>query len=622
MAMLPVRPAEARSELRFLACGSVDDGKSTLIGRLINDSVGLLDDQIAALKADSRRFGTVEDGEALDYALLLDGLEAEREQGITIDVAYRFFATSRRAFIVADTPGHVQFTRNMATGASNAELAVLLVDSRKGLVEQTRRHAVIVALLGIRHVVVAVNKVDLVGFSEPRFREIEAAFLAFARPLGFRSIQVIPVSALKGDNVTAPSGGMAWYSGPTLLEHLETVDAVGEPAGAPLRIPVQWINRPNDGFRGIAGTVASGCVHVGGRIVVAGSGQTSTVSRIVTFDGDIERATTGRAVTLTLADELDIVRGDMLAEPQSRPVVTRRLAADLIWMADTPGQAGRSYLLKAGTATVPATLTRMVDVLDVDSLERREQGSLELNAVGRVWIETAHPIAFDAYEENRQTGSLVLIDRATLSTVAAGMIVGSLDQATNVHHQPVDISPTLRAAMKGQQPLVLWLTGLPGAGKSTIANLVERRLVAAGRHTMLLDGDNLRQGLNADLGFDPPARLENVRRVGEVAKILTEAGLIVIVALVSPFRADRARAAALFPEGRFLEIFVDTPPEVCRSRDVKGLYRKAQAGQITNLTGLGQAYEPPEQPALVLRTTGLDADAAAALVFDLVMARN
>lgn len=622
MQALAAQPAIARSELRFLACGSVDDGKSTLIGRLIGDSIGLLEDQMAALKVDSRRFGTVEGEDAVDYALLLDGLEAEREQGITIDVAYRFFATPRRSFIVADTPGHVQFTRNMATGASNAELAVLLVDARKGLLEQTRRHAIIVSLLGIRHVVVAVNKIDLVGFSEARFREIEAEFLAFARPLGFCSVKLIPVSALRGHNVVVRSHELKWHSGPTLLEYLETIETGGETREAPLRFPVQWINRPNGEFRGITGTIASGVLNVGDPVVVASSGQASTVSRIVTFDGDIERAGAGRAVTLVLADDLDIVRGDMLAEPQSRPVVTRRLSADLIWMSEAPARAGRSYLLKAGTTTVPATVAKVVDALDVDSLARSSQDDLGLNAIGRVWIETAHPIAFDPYSENRQTGSFILIDRATQSTVAAGMIVGSLDQATNVHHQPVDISPSMRAAMKGQQPLVVWLTGLPGAGKSTIANNLERRLVAAGRHTMLLDGDNLRQGLNADLGFDPPARLENVRRVGEVARILADAGLIVIVALVSPFRADRARAAALFDEGRFVEVFVDTPPEVCRARDVKGLYRKAQAGQITNFTGLGQAYEPPEQPALVVKAADMDADQAASIVFDLVMARS
>jgi bifunctional enzyme CysN/CysC len=610
-------PLSSRSELRFLACGSVDDGKSTLIGRLINDATGLPEDEVASLRDDSRRFGTTDD--ELDFALLLDGLEAEREQGITIDVAYRFFTTPRRAFVVADTPGHQQYTRNMATGASNAELAVLLVDARKGLTEQTRRHAAIVSLLGIRHVVLAVNKIDLVEFSEARFREIEAAFTAFATPLAFHSVVPIPVSARLGDNVAIRGKRTPWYAGPTLLGHLETVETDLETVGAPLRFPVQWVNRPDGEFRGFTGTVASGRVAVGDKLVVAGSGRASAVARIVSFDGDLPSAAAGRSVTLTLADEVDVIRGDLLADPRRRPVVTRRLAADLVWMDETPATPGKRFLLKIGTATVPATLSRISDTLDVESLRRAPAGDLALNAIGRVEIEANQPVAFDPYAENRQTGAFILIDRSTLRTAAAGMVVESLDVAPDVHRHAETVTPALRAEIKAQHPLVVWLTGLPGSGKSTIANIVERKLVALGRQTMLLDGDNLRQGLNADLGFDPAGRSENVRRVGEVAKLMADAGLIVIVALVSPFQADRTRAAALLPEGRFLEIFVDAPIEVCRQRDPKGLYEKADRGKVVNLTGRDQPYEVPEDPALVLRTAELTAEDAADRVLELVL---
>ena len=610
-------PLSSRSELRFLACGSVDDGKSTLIGRLINDATGLPEDEVASLRDDSRRFGTTDD--ELDFALLLDGLEAEREQGITIDVAYRFFTTPRRAFVVADTPGHQQYTRNMATGASNAELAVLLVDARKGLTEQTRRHAAIVSLLGIRHVVLAVNKIDLVEFSEARFREIEAAFTAFATPLAFHSVVPIPVSARLGDNVAIRGKRTPWYAGPTLLGHLETVETDLEAVGAPLRFPVQWVNRPDGEFRGFTGTVASGRVAVGDKLVVAGSGRASAVARIVSFDGDLPSAAAGRSVTLTLADEVDVIRGDLLADPRRRPVVTRRLAADLVWMDETPATPGKRFLLKIGTATVPATLSRISDTLDVESLRRAPAGDLALNAIGRVEIEANQPVAFDPYAENRQTGAFILIDRSTLRTAAAGMVVESLDVAPDVHRHAETVTPALRAEIKAQHQLVVWLTGLPGSGKSTIANVVERKLVALGRQTMLLDGDNLRQGLNADLGFDPAGRSENVRRVGEVAKLMADAGLIVIVALVSPFQADRTRAAALLPEGRFLEIFVDAPIEVCRQRDPKGLYEKADRGKVVNLTGRDQPYEVPEDPALVLRTAELTAEDAADRVLELVL---
>ncbi len=612
-------PLGSRSELRFLACGSVDDGKSTLIGRLINDATGLFEDQIKALQDDSRRFGTTDDG--IDFALLMDGLEAEREQGITIDVAYRFFSTARRAFVVADTPGHRQYTRNMATGASNAELAVLLVDARKGLLEQTRRHATIASLLGIRHVVLAVNKIDLVDFSETPFREIEAAFSAFAAPLAFHSVVSIPLSASLGDNVAARSERTPWYGGPALLGHLETVETDAEATEEPLRFPVQWVNRRDGDFRGFAGTVASGRVTVGDRVVVASSGRTTEVARIVSFDGDLPAAPAGRSVTLTLKDEIDVIRGDVLTDPQHRPAVTRRFAADLVWMDEAPARSGGRFLLKIGSATVPATLTRIADALDIDSLQRVPTQQLGLNAIGRVELETTTPVAFDPYAANRGTGAFILIDRSSLRTAAAGMVVESLAAARDVHRHAETVTPALRAEIKTQAPLVVWLTGLPGSGKSTIANIVERKLVALGRQTMLLDGDNLRHGLNADLGFDAASRSENVRRVGEVAKLMADAGLIAIVALVSPFRADRSRAAALLPEDRFLEIFVDTPLEICRQRDPKGLYAKSDRGKVVNLTGRDQAYEAPQQPHLVVPTAELNPEEAADRVVELVLER-
>jgi bifunctional enzyme CysN/CysC len=557
----------------------------------------------------------------MDFALLLDGLEAEREQGITIDVAHRFFSTPRRAFVVADTPGHQQFTRNMATGASTSELAVLLVDIRNGLTEQTRRHAAIVHLLGIRHVVVAVNKIDLVDFSEQRFREVERAVKAFAKPMAFTSMTVIPVSARHGDNIVRRSQRTPWYDGPSLLTCLETIDVRADSAGAPLRFPVQWVNRPDASFRGFAGTVLSGQVSVGAPVAVAGSGRITRIERIVSFDGDLPDAATGRAVTLTLADEIDIARGDLLVDPRHRPTVTRQFSADLVWLSDTPAQSRQSFLLKIGTTTVPATLTRIVDRLDLETLGRSAGDALALNAIGRVWIETAVPVAFDPYADNRSTGGFILIDRATSRTAAAGLTVENLAAATNVHPQIGQVTPARRAAMKGQRPLVLWLTGLPGAGKSTIADLIERKLVEHGRQTMLLDGDNLRQGINSDLGFDSASRAENVRRVGEIARLMADAGLIVIVALVSPFRADRLRAASLLPAGTFVEIFVDTPAEVCRQRDTKGLHALADKGRLANLTGRDQPYEPPEQPTLVLRTTELSAQEAADRVVALVLDR-
>lgn len=607
------------SELRFLTCGSVDDGKSTLIGRLLADSVGLLKDQEAAVREESKRFGTIE-GE-IDYALLLDGLEAEREQGITIDVAYRFFSTNRRAFVVADTPGHQQYTRNMATGASNAELAVLLVDARKGVLEQTRRHAAIVDLMGIRHVVLAVNKMDLVGFSQARFAKIEAAFAAFARPLAFGSVLAVPLSARHGDNVASRSHRMPWYEGPALLAHLETVDVSEERDALPMRFPVQWINRLRDGKRGLAGTVASGRVAVGDSVVVAGTGRLSTVAHILSFDGELEQATAGRSITLQLADEVDVARGDVLAPPRTRPIVGRHLSADVVWLDDQEAKPAGRFLVRLGTALRPATLLRVENRLDLASLERQDAEGLSLNGIGRVEIELAQGAAFDPFIANRHTGAFILIDRLTLRTAAVGMIRESASRSTNVYPQAEDVTPEVRAAQKGQQPLVVWLTGLPGSGKSTIANLAERRLVALGRQTMLLDGDNLRQNLNADLGFDANARSENVRRVAEVAKLMTDAGLVVLVALVSPFRADRLRAASLVPAGRFLEVFVDAPPSVCRARDTKGIYARAERGEVPNFTGRDQAYEPPEEPALALRTAEMTAEEAANRLVEAVLNR-
>lgn len=607
----------ARSQMRFITCGSVDDGKSTLIGRLLNDASALLDDQVVSLKRDSRRFGTA--GDAPDYALLLDGLEAEREQGITIDVAYRFFSTAKRAFVVADTPGHAQYTRNMATGASNADLAVLLIDARRGVAEQTRRHAAIVSLLGVRHVVLAVNKMDLVDFAEDRFDALVADFTRFARRLSFATITAVPLSARHGDNVAEPSANMPWHSGPTLLSLLETIEIAESEAAQPFRMTVQWINRPNQEFRGVSGRIASGELRVGQELVVAGSGRSARVARIVTFDGDLAGARAGRSVTLVLDADIDVARGDLLTTPKQRAIVTRRFSAEVVWLDDAPAQPGGSYLLKTGAATTPVTLSKIQDVLSIETLERAPPQVFALNAVGRLDFETADPVAIDAYAENRRTGAFILIDRATHRTAAAGMVVEDLSVGGDVHAHGATVSPAARAATAAQTPCVVWLTGLSGSGKSTIANLVERRLVDLGRHTMLLDGDNLRQGLNADLGFDETSRTENVRRVGEVAKLLHDAGLIVIAALVSPFRADRARVASLLPPGRFFEVFVDAPIEICRERDPKGLYAKAEAGKIVNFTGRDQAYETPLAPALWLKTDQLSADEAADQILQYVI---
>jgi bifunctional enzyme CysN/CysC len=601
---------EHKSLLRFITCGSVDDGKSTLIGRLLYSSQLLFEDQLAALEVDSKRVGT--QGDELDFALLLDGLAAEREQGITIDVAYRFFSTDTRKYIVADTPGHEQYTRNMVTGASTADCAVILVDARKGVLTQTRRHSYLVSLLGIRHVAVAVNKMDLVDHSEERFVEIEREYRAFSARLGFDEITVIPMSALRGDNVVDGSEHMPWYGGPTLMRYLETVEVDQERMqDAPFRLPVQWVNRPTSDFRGFAGTIAGGSVSPGDRVVVQPRGQESTVARVVAFDGDLDRAVAGQAVTLTLADEIDVSRGDVISLADAPAQAGDQFEATVVWMADEPLLRGRTYLMRVGTKTVAATVAPIKYKLDVDTFEHIAANQLELNAIGVVNLELGEPIAFDAYADNRDTGGFILIDRITNHTVGAGLLHFALRRSHNVPHQALEVDRAARAAAKGQQPFVVWLTGLPGAGKSSIANAVERRLHALGRHAFMLDGDNLRHGLSKDLGFSDADRAENNRRAGEVAKILTDAGLVVVAAFVSPFRADRETARALFGAGEFVEVFVDLPADVAEARDAKGLYAKAREGGLENLTGLGSTYEAPESPDLRLDMTELDVEAAA-----------
>ncbi|HEX3663868.1 MAG TPA: sulfate adenylyltransferase subunit CysN [Rhizomicrobium sp.] len=595
---------ERKSLLRFLTCGSVDDGKSTLIGRLLYDSKLLFEDHLAALQKDSKKHGTT--GGDIDFALLVDGLEAEREQGITIDVAYRFFSTDRRKFIVADTPGHEQYTRNMATGASNSELAVILVDARKGILTQTRRHSYIASLLGIRHVVLAVNKIDLVGFSQAAFEGIVAEFCDFAQKLNFTSLVPIPISARFGDNVIVKSANTGWYKGPSLLEHLETVDVETELAKRPFRMCVQWVNRPNLDFRGFSGTVASGSVQKGDRIVVAQSGRLACVSRIVTMDGDLPEAQAGEAVTLTLDREIDISRGDLLCDASNRPEVSDQFAAHILWMAEDELLPGRQYLVKVGTRTIPASVTELKHKVDVNTLEHMAGKTLALNEVGYCNFSAAHSFAFDPYMENRDTGGFILIDRFTNATVAAGMIDFGLRRATNVHWQALDVNKVSRAESKNQKPAVLWFTGLSGSGKSTIANIVERTLFAEGRHTYLLDGDNVRHGLNRDLGFTDADRVENIRRVAEAAKLFVDAGLIVMVSFISPFRSERRMARDMLNAGEFIEIFVDTPIEVCMDRDPKGLYQKAKQGEIKHFTGIDSPYEEPDTAEITVTTVNAE----------------
>jgi bifunctional enzyme CysN/CysC len=598
---MTAKPEEAvLPTLRLLTCGSVDDGKSTLIGRLLYERKLIFDDQLAALKRDSKKFGTVEND--IDFALLVDGLEAEREQGITIDVAYRYFATEKRSFIVADAPGHEQYTRNMATGASNADLAIVLVDARKGLMTQTHRHSIIVSLLAVRHVVLAVNKMDLVGFTETVFRQIEANYRTFVEKLGFRSLIALPISARSGDNISSLSKRMTWYTGPHLLDHLESVEVEEDRRSAPLRLPVQWVNRPHFDFRGFAGTIAGGSVARGDRVAVASSGRQGTVASIFVGDRQVEAAEAGDSVTLTLSEEIDIARGDVLSRPDSRPEVADQFTAHILWMSADPMLPGRSYLLKIGGRTTPASVTELKHRLDVDNFDKLAAKKLELNELGLCNIATTMPVAYDPYALNRETGAFILIDRSTNETAAAGMIAHGLRRATNVHRHGAMVGREAHAALKHQKPAILWFTGLSGAGKSTIANLVEAKLHARGVHTTLLDGDNVRHGLNKDLGFTAADRVENIRRIGEVARLMTDAGLIVLCSFISPFRAERRLVRDTAVEGEFLEIYVEAPLEIVIARDPKGLYKRALAGEIKNFTGVDQPYETPEAPELTLRS--------------------
>jgi bifunctional enzyme CysN/CysC len=601
--------AEAHGLLRFLTCGSVDDGKSTLIGRLLYDSQLIMEDTLNSLEKDSRKHGTT--GEEIDLALLVDGLEAERQQGITIDVAYRFFNTPRRSFIVADTPGHEQYTRNMATGASNSELAVILIDARKGVLTQTRRHSYICSLLGIRHLVVAVNKIDLVGFSQDVFDRIVGDYLTFASALGFRSIVPVPISARYGDNVTQRSGNMPWYRGTTLVNHLETVDVESDAAERPFRFSVQWVNRPNLDFRGFSGTVGSGRIAKGDPVVVAASGKTSTVARIVTADGDLEAAQAGDAVTLTLADEIDVARGDLLCPPAHRPAVADQFAAHVLWMDEEALLPGRQYLMRIGNLWTPASVTSIRHGVNVNTLEHEAARQVELNGIAFCNIGAAKPVAFDPYEENRSTGAFILVDRFTNQTAGAGMVAFPLRRASNIHQEGMLVDKAARARVAGQRPAVLWFTGLSGSGKSTVAKLVEQELHRAGRLTTILDGDNVRHGLNKDLGFTDADRVENIRRIGEVAKLFVESGMIVLCSFISPFRAERQMVRELLEQGEFIEVFVDTPIEECMKRDPKGLYAKAKAGAIPNFTGIDSPYEAPEAAEITLRTVGTTPEALA-----------
>lgn len=590
-----------KSLLRFITCGSVDDGKSTLIGRLLYDSKMIFEDQLAALESDSKRMGT--QGQDIDFALLVDGLAAEREQGITIDVAYRFFATEKRKFIVADCPGHEQYTRNMVTGASTADLAVILVDARKGVLVQTRRHSYLVHLLGIRNIVLAVNKMDLIDYDQATYDAIVAEYAAFARSIGINDFTAMPISGFKGDNITARSVHMPYYTGQPLIAHLETVALDNDADQAkPLRMPVQWVNRPNLDFRGFSGQIATGILRPGDSIRVLPSGKTSTISKIVTLDGELNEAVAGQSVTLCLTDEIDCSRGDVIAAADNPPEVSDQFESTIVWMADEALVPGRAYYLKLGTQTVSATVQSPKFTINVNNMEHMAAKTLELNAIGVAEILTDKPIVFEPYANNHVLGGYILIDKITNATVAAGMLHFSLRRAQNVHWQATDIGREAHAALKNQKPKILWFTGLSGSGKSTIANEVEKTLNLLNRHTFLLDGDNIRHGLNKDLGFTETDRIENIRRVGEVAKLMADAGLIVLTAFISPFRAERDMVRAMMPEGEFVEIFVDTPLEVAEARDVKGLYKKARAGQLKNFTGIDSPYEPPENPDICVNT--------------------
>ena len=596
-----------RPTLRFVTCGSVDDGKSTLVGRLLYDSKTLLDDQLAALASESKVAGTT--GGELDFALLVDGLQAEREQGITIDVAYRFFATQRRRFVVADTPGHAQYTRNMATGASAADLAVVLIDARKGVITQTRRHSHILALLGVRHVVLAVNKMDLVGFDADRFAAIVAEYRAMADSLGIAEVECIPVVSRDGDNIFTASTRMPWYVGPTLMAHLETVDVTGDITHRPFRFPVQWVNRPNAEFRGFSGRIASGTVCRGDAVSVQPSGQLSHVAGIVTSHGEQDHAVAGQSVTLVLADEIDVSRGDVLTVGAA-PLVSDQLAAHLVWFDDDAMLPGRRYVLKCGTASTGAVVSTLKHRVAIDTMEHQAATTLGTNDIGYVNLSLDRPLVCEAYREDRELGSFILIDPISHHTVAAGMIDFSLRRATNIRRQALDVDKSVRARLKQQRPCVLWFTGLSGAGKSTIANLVDRRLAELGRHATLLDGDNLRHGINRDLGFTSEARVENIRRVAEIAALFVDAGMIALVSLISPFRGDRDMARRRLDDGEFIEIHVATALSECERRDPKGLYARARAGELPNFTGIDQAYEAPQAPEITIDTWNMSAEAA------------
>ncbi|MFC3599017.1 sulfate adenylyltransferase subunit CysN [Sphingobium scionense] len=607
-----------KTMLRFITCGSVDDGKSTLIGRLLYDSKMIFEDQLEALQADSKRVGT--QGGEIDFALLVDGLAAEREQGITIDVAYRFFATEKRKFIVADTPGHEQYTRNMVTGASTADLAVILIDARKGILTQTRRHSYLAHLIGIRNIVLAVNKMDLVGYDQAVFDGIVKDYAEFAQSIGISAFTPIPISGFKGDNITAHSENTPWYRGPTLMAHLESVEVDATTAAAkPFRMPVQWVNRPNLDFRGFAGLIASGSVKPGDAVRVLPSGKTSTISRIVTLDGDLDEAIAGQSVTLCFADEIDCSRGDVIAVADNPPEVSSQFEATIVWMDDEEMLPGRPYWLKIGTQSVSATVQAPKYVVNVNTMEHLAAKTLDLNAIGVAELATDKPISFEPYADNRTLGGFILIDKISNRTVAAGMLHFSLRRAQNVHWQATDIGRQDHAAMKNQTPRILWFTGLSGSGKSTIANEVEKRLALMNRHTFLLDGDNIRHGLNKDLGFTEADRIENIRRVGEVAKLMADAGLIVLTAFISPFRAERDMVREMLPDGEFIEIFVDTPLEVAEARDVKGLYKKARSGALKNFTGIDSPYEAPTSPEIRVNTVEMTPEEAAEHIIRKIM---
>ena len=611
---------ENKSLLRFITCGSVDDGKSTLIGRLLYESKMIFEDQLTALEKDSKKVGT--QGENIDFALLVDGLAAEREQGITIDVAYRFFATEHRKFIVADTPGHEQYTRNMATGASTADLAVLLIDARQGVLTQTKRHAFIASQLGVRNIVLAVNKMDLVDYSENVFNEIVEDFKAFAAQLDIPNLHAIPVSALVGDNIVDGSRFMPWYEGPSLLGYLEGVDVEAEETSLPFRMPVQWVNRPDLDFRGYAGRIAGGIIRPGDDIRVLPSGKQSKIARIVTMDSDLDEAVSGQSVTLTLTDEIDISRGDVIATSETPPEISDQFDTTIIWLSEEPMLPGRSYRMKTSSRLVSATVNAPKHKTDVNTLQKLPAKTLQLNEIGNCTLAVDRPIAFDSYAENRQTGSFILIDRMTNNTVGMGMINFPLRRAANIHWQNLDINKAANAEQKGQNPAVLWFTGLSGSGKSTIANEVQRRLYATGRHSFILDGDNVRHGLNRDLGFTDADRVENIRRVAEVSKLMVEAGLITLVSFISPFRAERELARNLMEEGEFIEIFVNTPLSVAETRDPKGLYKKARAGNLKNFTGIDSPYEAPENPEIEINTAEMSVEDAAERVINGLIERG